>query len=167
MFSNSALMIEEPKLRKFAYKLTKSASDAEDLLQSTLLRALEKKDLFQDGTNLFSWSSKMMFNLFASKYRRKKKFETQYDPDDFIRKESVEGKQEIKIELMEVEEAITKLSTDHRDVLLMVCVEGMSYEDVSQQLDIPVGTVRSRLSRARSSLEEIMEQKPFKLKRVA
>ncbi len=151
-------MIEEPKLKKFAYRLTKTKSDAEDLLQSTLLRAIEKKELFQTGTNLFSWTSKMMFNLFASKYRRKKKYETQYDPENYIQRQAVSGNQEIKQEIYEVDRAIKELSESHREILIMVCVDGFTYERVSEKLDIPVGTVRSRLSRARSKLRDILEQ---------
>ncbi|HYD18070.1 MAG TPA: sigma factor, partial [Patescibacteria group bacterium] len=66
MFEQKALIGEMENLRRFALRLTRNASDAEDLVQSTLLRALEKQDYFETGTNLFSWTSKIMFNLFAS-----------------------------------------------------------------------------------------------------
>lgn len=153
MFNNSALLDETEKLRKFAYRLTQNMPDAEDLLQSTIVRALEKKHLFQDDTNLFSWTSKIMFNLFVSAYRRKTKFETKYDPENYIESERVEPTQEIKMELQEVTTAMKSLSEDHQEILTMVCVKGMQYADVSETLKIPVGTVRSRLSRAREALE--------------
>ena len=80
MFANTDLLEHQTRLTKFAYKLTRNQADAEDLVQNTLVRAIEKKELFQEGTNLYSWLSKIMYNLFVSAYRRKTKFESQYDP---------------------------------------------------------------------------------------
>ncbi len=157
MFSNNALVNQSERLRKFALRLTKDGCDAEDLLQSTLLRAIEKKHLFKEDTNLYSWVSRMMFNLFVSQYRRKTKFETQYDPAPYIEKQTIEANQDTKIELQDVQYAMDQLSSDHQDILVMVCVKGMPYADVSEQLQIPVGTVRSRLSRARESLQSVLD----------
>ncbi len=157
MFEQTALMNEVDNLKKFALKLTRNESDADDLLQSTILRALEKKQLFQAGTNLFSWTSKIMFNLFVSEYRRKSKFETQYDPENYIAAQTVEATQEENMDFMKVNEAMSNLSADHREILVMVCVKGMQYADVSEALQIPVGTVRSRLSRARESLQALLD----------
>lgn len=157
MFNNAALIDESTRLQKFAYRLTKNGSDAEDLLQSTLVRAMEKKHLFREGTNLYSWLSKIMFNLFVSKYRRKTKFETQYDPEPYLESQTVNPQQDVKLQYKDVSDAVSKLSPDHRDIMLMVCVKGMRYAEVSDKLDIPVGTVRSRLSRARERLKELMD----------
>ena len=153
MFNNAELMEETDKLKRFAYRLTQNMADAEDLLHSTIVRALEKKNLYTAGTNLFSWTSKIMFNLFVSGYRRKVKFETQYDPESFIELESVEASQDVQMELREVEQAMKNLSHDHQEILVLVCIKGMQYADVSETLHIPVGTVRSRLSRAREALD--------------
>ena len=153
MFASEELINEMDRLKKFAFRLTKNASDADDLLQNTLLRAYEKKHLFKEGTNLYSWVSTMMFNLFATQLRRKTKFETQYDPESFIEKESVEATQDVKMELQDVTNAMGTLSHAHQKILFLVCVQGMSYEAVSNNLNIPVGTVRSRLSRARDALQ--------------
>ena len=71
MFNNQELTIEMPGLRNFARRLTKNHHEADDLLQYTLLRAMEKKHLFQENTDLFKWTSKIMYNHFASDYRRK------------------------------------------------------------------------------------------------
>lgn len=152
MFTHSALINEMKSLRKFALKLTHNAQDADDLLQSTVLRALEKKHLFHKETSLFKWSSKIMYNIFVSNYRRKVKFETQCDPESFIERESVSASQDKTVELMEIGEAMSKISHDHREILMLVCVRGMQYAEVSELLQIPIGTVRSRLSRARESL---------------
>lgn len=158
MFQNSELVAEMDRLKKFAYKLTSSKYDAEDLLHSAMLRCMEKKHLFKEGTNLFSWSSKVMYNLFVSGYRRKVKFETQYDPESYIENKSVDPEQDIKADMNNIFDAMDQLSTDHRQILKLVCVDGMQYAEVSDMLDIPVGTVRSRLSRARENLSDTLGQ---------
>lgn len=157
MFKQEALVHEMPNLRKFALRLTRNVHEAEDLVQSTLLRALEKQDYFQQDTNLFSWTSKIMFNLFVTRYRRKKKFESQYDPEPHIMNTSVEASQEMSVDLSLVREAMNELSKEHRDMLVLACIRGMRYEEISEFLQIPVGTVRSRLSRARSALQDLLD----------
>lgn len=157
MFAQNALIAETGKLRKFAIRLTRNNADADDLLQSTCLRALEKSDRFEDGSNLFGWTSKIMYNLFVSSYRRKVKFESMYDPEPYLAAQIIKPEQDINMELTDVQRAMARLETDHRVILIMVCVEGRTYQEVSQILQIPIGTVRSRLSRARGQLEDIMD----------
>ena len=157
MFEQNELIKEMPKLRKFAGKLTRNAAEAEDLLQSTLLRALEKKDYFETGTDLFKWSSKIMYNMFVTNYRRKTKFESQYDPEFHIENRSVEPDQHTKLEVKAVSRAMDQMSAEHKEILIMVCVKGMQYQEVADILAIPVGTVRSRLSRARNQLIALMD----------
>lgn len=163
MFNNSELLTHNERLEKFAYKLTRNESDAQDLVQSTLLRAIEKKELFREGSNLYSWLSKIMYNMFVSAYRRKTKFETQYDPEPYIEKQSLEASQDVKMEFQDVNIAMNKLSDDHKEILVMVCVQGMQYAEVSKRLNIPVGTVRSRLSRARENLQVQLEHTEQKI----
>lgn len=157
MFTQSELVVEMPKLRKFASKLTRNNSEADDLLQSTLLRALEKSDYFETGTDLFKWSSKIMYNIFVTEYRRKVKFETQYDPESHIENRSVEADQQVKLEVKVLAKAMEQMSPEHREILVLVCVKGLQYQEVADMLSIPVGTVRSRLSRARNQLIAMME----------
>ncbi len=161
MFQQEALIDEMGKLRKFALRLTKNTHNAEDLLQSTLLRALEKKQHFHDGTNLFSWTSKIMFNLFVTGYRHKKRFDTQYDPAHYIDRMSVGPTQEAHVDLIAVGEGMERLSPEHREALMLVAVHGMSYESAAKALHIPVGTVRSRLSRARNHLQNVLAPVPY------
>lgn len=156
MFCNKELINEMEKLKKFAYKLTNNTHDGEDLLHSTIVKALDKKHLFKKDTNLFSWTSKIMYNMFVSNYRRKVKFETQYDPESFIEREKVDASQEKKSELNQVSRAMDTLPANHKEILMMVCVQGHKYADVSKSLNIPVGTVRSRLSRARIGLNDAL-----------
>lgn len=157
MLEQNQLIDEMPHLRRFAMRLCKAPAQADDLLQSTLLRAIEKRELFQTGTDVFKWTSKIMFNLFVSEYRRRTKFETRYDPETFMNQESIEANQDIIVELSEVQTAMKRLSDDHRDVLIMVCIQGMQYQEVANIMDIPLGTVRSRLSRAREQLGQMLE----------
>ncbi len=156
MFAQSALISETGRLKKFAVRLTRNHADADDLLQSTCLRALEKSDRFIDGSNLFGWTSKIMFNLFVSGYRRRAKFETQYDPDIYLEMASIPAAQQIESELADVKRAILKLSAAHRDVVVLICMKGMRYDEVSALLQLPVGTIKSRLSRARSQIKLLL-----------
>jgi RNA polymerase sigma-70 factor (ECF subfamily) len=157
MFNQNELIKEMPKLRKFASKLTRNVSEAEDLLQSTLLRALEKKTYFQTDTDLFKWTSKIMYNIFVTDYRRKVKFDTQYDPEYHIENRAVEPDQHTKMEVKALASAMNHMTAEHKEILILVCVKGMQYQEVAEALNIPVGTVRSRLSRARSQLIALME----------
>ena len=156
MFTEKSLLEQTPRLRKFAWRLTRNSFDADDLVQSTCLRALEKSDSFLEGTNLFSWTSKIMFNLFVSRYRHKAKFETQIDPETYLDNQYVLPMQDISAELLNVRRAMLSLSPDHSRILVLICVEGMRYDEVSKMLDVPVGTVRSRLSRARGQLQMLL-----------
>lgn len=160
MFTQNALITETGRLQKFALRLTRNNSDADDLVQSTCLRALEKADSFEEGTNLFSWTSKIMYNLFVSNYRRRSKFESRTDPDMILENHAVAPSQYNLMELSNVKRAMGHLSADHRDVLTLVCIQGMRYEEVGDMMGIPVGTVRSRLSRAREHLQVLMDMPP-------
>ena len=115
MFSQAALIAETDNLRKFALRLTGNRSDADDLLQSTFLRVLEKRHYFEQGTSLRKWASKIMFNLFVTEYRRKTKFETRYDPEPYLQAQSVSAVQEDRAELSAVGDAMNRLSPDHRE----------------------------------------------------
>ncbi|MZR30053.1 sigma-70 family RNA polymerase sigma factor [Sneathiella litorea] len=157
MFNNQELTTEVSGLKNFARRLTQNNHDAEDLLQYTLLRAIEKKHLFQENTDLFKWTSKIMYNQFVSDYRRKAKFETKYDPESYLEAESIEAPQDKQIELQSVNEAMSRLSHEHQEILILICVQGMSYQEVSEFLNIAIGTVRSRLSRARENLQQQLE----------
>ena len=166
MLEQTALIQEMDHLRRFALRLCKNQAEADDLLQSTLLRAIEKKALFETGTDVFKWTSKIMFNLFVSDYRRRTKFETRYDPETFLAHESHDASQETLMEVAEVEEAMKHLSEDHRDVLVMVCIKGMQYQEVADAMGVPLGTVRSRLSRAREHLTALLDSHRGNLSRI-
>jgi RNA polymerase sigma-70 factor, ECF subfamily len=157
MFQQQDLVSEMEKLRGFAMRLTKNAANADDLVQATLLRALEKKEYFLEGTNLFGWTSKIMFNLFASTYRHTKKFGTRHDPEYFIDRAGVKPAQEACVDLVIVRDAMKRLKPDMRNILIAIGIRGLRYDEVSEMLQIPVGTVRSRLSRARKQLQALLD----------
>lgn len=157
MFAQNDLIKEMPKLQKFAIKLTRNTAAADDLLQATLLRALEKNSYFETDTDLFKWTSKIMYNIFVTDYRRRTKFESQYDPEIQIASQSIQADQQVKAEVKAVAKAMEKMSVEHKEILVLVCVKGLQYQEVADMLRIPVGTVRSRLSRARNQLMSMME----------
>lgn len=163
MFTHEELVHVAPNLRKFSLRLCRNQADADDLLQATLVRALEKGELFEDGSNLFGWASKIMFNTFASGYRQKTRYESRYDPTYAIESMTIDATQENTYDLHVVGEAMEKLSPEHREILQLVCIKGLRYEETAELLSIPVGTVRSRLSRAREALRTLLEPEESKM----
>lgn len=157
MFSQDALTTERDRLYRFALRLTRHPSDAEDLVQSTMLRALEKRSYFQEGTNLFNWTSRVMFNIFVSQYRREKRIAARHEAAFTEAQVTTQPAQETVTDLSHMRDCMKRLSKPHREMLVMVCISGLQYEEVSQRLRIPVGTVRSRLSRARNELQHLLQ----------
>lgn len=155
-FKNDELVGQMDHLHRFAYKLCRNDSDADDLLQATALKVLENREKFQTGTNFYGWASKIMFNTFASQYRRKVKFESRYDPDGLIEAQAAEATQDVITDLRRVDMAMERLTEDHRRALTLVVAQGHSYKEAGEILGVPVGTVRSRLSRARGELDVIL-----------
>ncbi len=156
MFENSELVDQLENLRKFALTLTGNIPDAEDLVNATVLRAMEKNDMFETGTDLQAWMSKIMFNLFATQYRRKARIDEKTEPAETVDNEELTtAPQETAVELSLVSKAVDKLSEEQKQILIMICVQEMKYEEVAEELNIPIGTVRSRLSRARENLQKM------------
>jgi RNA polymerase sigma-70 factor, ECF subfamily len=147
---------ELPGLRRYAVALLRSGPDADDLVQETVTRALDKQDLWQPGTNLRAWLFTMMHNLRVNDARRTRR-EGFPMPADAATNLSLPATQLGRLTLRDLQRAIDSLDEAHRAVLLLVGLEGMSYEDVSDVLALPLGTVRSRLSRARSRLRHFLE----------
>ncbi len=148
---------EIPRLRRYARYLTRNVDNADDLVQDCVVRAIEKIDTFEPGTNLRAWLVVILRNAFFTTCRKK----TREDQSRAMLKQAavhvIPAQQEEAMTLSEVEDAFLKLSPDHREVMTLVVIEGMSYEQVAEVLDISIGTVKSRLSRARSCLNEMLE----------
>ncbi|MFP3920881.1 MAG: sigma-70 family RNA polymerase sigma factor [Dichotomicrobium sp.] len=144
---------EIPRLRRFARFLTRDAEHADDVVQECLLRAVDKIDSWQAGTNLRAWLFTILKNILRNESRSHGRFvatDPQTEHGDLT--VLVPAGQEAHMALLEVNEAFLKLSDEHREVLLLVAIDGLKYEEASVVLGLPVGTIRSRLSRARHEL---------------
>ena len=148
---------EIPRLRRYARALTRSTAKADDLVQSSLVRALEKQHLWQPGSNLRAWLFTILHNQHVNDVRHSLRQGSLGPTEDAEPVSRVEPVADASLQLRDLQRAIDTLSHEQREVLLLVGLEGMRYEQVAIILDIPVGTVRSRLSRARSTLRLLMD----------
>ena len=157
MITSKDILENQKPLNLFALKLTKGNKvEAEDLLHTTIVRTLEKQHLFQTDTNFFRWASKIMFNIFATQYRHHVRYDTQFDPEPYLLSESVAPDQETLTDWHKVEKTMVELPDHHREIITMICINGLSYQEAANELKIEMGTVRSRLSRAKENLQEMM-----------
>jgi RNA polymerase sigma-70 factor (ECF subfamily) len=152
----SAVKLEIPRLRRFARYMTRDADYADDLVQECLTRAIANIHSWQPGTNLRAWLFVILKNVFRNDKRRAQHdlaYRTRLESDDRTVSPAVQHHQML---LSEVQEAVLRLTEDHREVLMLVAIEGLRYEEVARILDISVGTVKSRLSRARTVLRTLV-----------
>ena len=156
--SDFGRLLEEqiPRLRRYARALTRDHDAADDLVQDTLLRALNKQHLYQEGTNLRAWLFTLLHNQHVNDVRKEMKWGNSVDVDDLSGGLVAIADTSARRQLGELDEAIGKLPVEQRQVILLVGLEGMSYEEVATILGVPIGTVRSRLSRGRSALRRLM-----------
>jgi RNA polymerase sigma-70 factor (ECF subfamily) len=145
-----------PRLRRYARALTRDPSRADDLIQDTLVRALAKQHLYQDGTNLRAWLFTLMHNQHVNNARRNIREDNSLDVDTVAAHLVAVTDPTASRQLRELDEAIGKLAMEQRQVILLIGLEGMSYEETAAILDVPIGTVRSRLSRGREALRRLM-----------
>jgi RNA polymerase sigma-70 factor (ECF subfamily) len=156
------LIAEIKNLRAFAISLSGSVSLADDLVQETLLRAWSKSDKFQPGTSLRAWLFTILRNIYYSNYRKRAR-EVQDSEGAYARRLAVSGNQESHLDFEDFRKALTKLSAEQREVLTLVGASGLSYEEAAVICNVELGTIKSRLSRARSKLVELLglEEAPF------
>lgn len=152
-------------LYNYAYRMTGNEEDAKDLVQETYLKAFRFWDQYEPGTNIRAWLFKIMKNSYINKYRKATKEPGKVDYDEVqnfyetVRDESFESSdlQEHIFENIfedEIIEALGKLPDEFRTVVILADIEGLSYEEIADFLDIPIGTVRSRLHRGRKMLRK-------------
>jgi RNA polymerase sigma-70 factor (ECF subfamily) len=153
MVTSEFLIPEIPFLRAFAVSLSGSRSNADDLVQEALIKAWSHRASFQPGTNLRAWLVTILRNTYYSQYRRRSR-EVQDVDGKYAALMQVDGEQESNLALNDVHNALLKLAPEHREILLMIGVGGLSYEEVSQISNLAVGTVKSRLNRARAKLAQ-------------
>jgi len=147
-----------PPLRRYARALLRDASRADDLIQDTLVRALAKQHLWQEGSNLRAWLFTLMHNLHVNVVRQAVREGTMIDVDDVSATLVAISDPTASRQLSELEEAIARLPIEQREVVLLVGLEGLRYDEAAEILRVPVGTVRSRLSRARETLRRLFER---------
>ncbi|WP_417309380.1 sigma-70 family RNA polymerase sigma factor [Devosia sp.] len=144
-----------PALRRYARALTRDADRADDLVQDCLERAIRKRSLFASPGTVRGWLFRILVNHWRNQARSQRRRGDHMALDEMLVEPSVPAAQHGRIALSEMSRAIDKLPTDQREVLLLVALEGVSYGEVATILDIPVGTVMSRLSRARATLRSL------------
>jgi RNA polymerase sigma-70 factor, ECF subfamily len=148
---------EIPRLRRYARALTRSADRADDLVQETLLRAVAKAHLWQQGTDIRAWLFTIMHNQYVNMVRRAIREEATVDIEQMSSSLVATTDPTASRQLRELERALGGLPGEQREVILLVGLEGLSYESAAQILGVPVGTVRSRLSRGRDALRRLMD----------
>ena len=153
---NQLVEREIPRLRRYARALTRSVDRADDLVQDTLLRALAKAHLWQPGTDLRAWLFTVMHNQHVNLVRRAMRDEGTVDIEQMSSSLAATTDPTGSRQLHELEQALGCLPQEQREVILLVGLEGMSYETAAEILCVPVGTVRSRLSRGRDALRRRM-----------
>jgi RNA polymerase sigma-70 factor, ECF subfamily len=151
---------EIPRLRRFARALTHDVIAADDLVQDCLTRALGKLHLWEEGTDLRAWLFTILHNQHVNHIRRKVREGAAVGLSEREPLLSHAAQQGRRLELRDLERAIGKLPDAQRSVILLVGLEGMRYEEVAVVLKVPVGTIRSRLSRARESLRRLTDSLP-------
>jgi RNA polymerase sigma-70 factor, ECF subfamily len=151
------LETEIPRLRRYARALTRDASRADDLVQNCLLRAVAKQHLWEPGTDLRAWLFTILHNQHVNDVRRGVREGIAVQVEDVAPALTAPSNVDDALQLRDLERAIAKLPEEQRQVILLVGLEGMRYEEVAKILRIPVGTVRSRLSRGRDMLRVQMD----------
>jgi RNA polymerase sigma-70 factor, ECF subfamily len=147
---------EIPRLRRYARALARDVAAADDLVQDCLARALGKLHLWQEGTDLRAWLFTILHNQYVNQVRRAVREGAGVGLSETEPMLTRGPQQARRLELRDLQRAIAKLPEEQRAVILLVGLEGMRYEEVAEVLDVPVGTVRSRLSRGREALRRLM-----------
>lgn len=153
----------------FAYRLTFDGDDANDLVQDTYMKAYRFVNSFQRGTNAKAWLYRILKNSFINDFRKKSKQPAKVDyqeVENYYNSESVDDSKTVDLRIDTVKDmmgdevtlALNSLAVDFRTAIILCDLEGFTYEEMSKILDIPIGTVRSRLHRARNLLKEKLSQ---------
>ena len=156
--SDLSCLVEQeiPRLRRYARALTHATDRADDLVQDTLVRALSKLHLWQPGTDLRAWLFTIMHHQYVNTVRREARERTTVDIEHVSSTLTATTDPTARRQLIELDRALALLPNEQREVVLLVGLEGMPYESVAEILGVPIGTVRSRLSRGRERLRELM-----------
>lgn len=146
-----------PRLRRFGRAITRHREDADDLVQMAVERALTRREQWEPGTSLVSWLFKIMKNAWIDEVRTRTRRDHFFAPEEageHVGISPIEG----HIEVLAVRKAMERLNDDQRIAVGLVLVEGLSYKEAAEVLDIPIGTLTSRIARAREQLQAILSE---------
>jgi RNA polymerase sigma-70 factor (ECF subfamily) len=150
---------EIARLRRYAFALTRNMSQADDLVQDTLVRAIAKQHCWQWGTNLRAWLFTIMHHQYADAVRRSVREGIAVEFDDKWPYPTAATDPTGRLSLRDLDRALARISEERRRVILLIGLEGTSYEEAATILDVPIGTIRSHLSRGRESLRILMDRR--------
>jgi len=148
----SELELHIASMRRYARALARERADADDLVQEALMRAVARADTFKTGTNLRAWLFTILHNVYVNRVRGRSARGDEVPLEDVEERLVVPPRQEESVELREIMRVVRSLPDEQRAVLLLVAVEGLKYDEVAKVLGVPIGTVMSRLSRAREAV---------------
>jgi RNA polymerase sigma-70 factor (ECF subfamily) len=152
---SEAMLGAVPSLRAFAISLSGNVDRADDLVQETLLRAWANLNSFEPGTNMSAWLFTILRNLFRSEYRKRRR-EVADSEGTYAETLKTQPEQTSRVEFEEFRTALAKLPADQREALILVGASGFSYEEAAGICGCAVGTIKSRVNRARTRLAELM-----------
>lgn len=141
-----------PALRRYARRLTNNPVDADDLVQECVVRALARIEQFEPGTNLKGWLTTILTHIFIEGARRTARYRELLKAYALEHKTASDPNQLSRLEFLAVDKALNDLPADQRAALIMVAIDRVSYSETAQKAGVPLGTIRSRVSRARQAL---------------
>ncbi|HZZ35592.1 MAG TPA: sigma-70 family RNA polymerase sigma factor [Caulobacteraceae bacterium] len=145
-----------PALRAFAWSISRNGSDADDLVQDTLIKAWSHRDKFEPGTNLRAWLFTILRNTYYTAIVRRRR-EVRDEDDQYARSMTSAPTQEWGLAMRALQAALNQLPTEHREALILVGAAGLSYEEAADICGCALGTIKSRVNRARTRLLKLME----------
>ncbi|MGY2046782.1 NepR family anti-sigma factor [Methylobacterium sp. JK268] len=151
----AGLLSALPSLRAFALSLTNNAARADDLVQDTILRAWQNQHRFQPGTNLNAWLFTILRNAFYSEQRKRTR-EVQDEDGAYAARLFTAPDQGHRLDVQDLRAGLAKLPPDQREALILVGAEGLSYEEVARICGVAIGTIKSRVNRARNRLADLL-----------
>ena len=160
----SALLDVLPHLRAFARSLTRNRDQADDLVNDAIVRAISASQQFTPGTNFKAWIFTILRNLFYNEGRKRHSKFSSLD-DLTVNEPSISASQEASLEFCDFRRAFWQLTDDHREVLILVGASGLSYEEAAEVCNCAVGTIKSRVSRARNELVRLLAGDSLKMSR--
>ncbi|RWK54347.1 MAG: sigma-70 family RNA polymerase sigma factor [Mesorhizobium sp.] len=147
-------------LRRYARSLTRDSAEAEDLVHDALVRAYERRGTFRSGGNLRAWLLSIVHNAFIDGLRSRRSEAARVEQAGYLTDASMQAPQEHSVRLAQVREAFFKLPDEQRSALHLVAIEGLTYSQAAEASGVPLGTLMSRIGRARAALREMEDKLP-------